>query len=139
MTADHHRIRPAIRQRARELRQPQTPAEERLWAHLRNRQLAGLKFRRQHAIGRFIVDFYFPERRLVVEVDGDSHADQAEYDQARTEWLSDQGYHVIRFTNREVERQTQAVLEAIERECHAHRSDLLLDSAGGDLSGRDSP
>ncbi len=117
MTEKHHHTYPPILARARELRQPQTPAEAKLWAHLRNRQLDGFKFRRQHPIGRFIVDFYCAACRLVIEIDGDSHAEQIEYDQARTEWLNDLGYQVIRFTNREVFRRLEAVLEAILETC----------------------
>jgi very-short-patch-repair endonuclease len=117
LTEKRHRVYLPILERARELRQPQTPAEQRLWARLRDRQLGGLKFRRQHPIDRFIVDFYCAECQLVVEVDGDSHAGQVEYDQARTEWLNDQGYSVIRFSNQEVCGQVEAVLEAIWAEC----------------------
>jgi len=111
------RIHPAIRQRARKLRQPQTPAESRLWQRLRRRQLSGLYFRRQHPIGNFIVDFYCARSRLVVEVDGDVHSMQEEYDAARTEWLEEHGYRVIRFTNAEVLRQLDAVLESILAVC----------------------
>ncbi len=84
----HHRHRPQIFTRARELRQPQTPAERKLWSRLRNQRLGGFKFRRQHPIDRFIVDFYCATCHLVVEVDGDSHTEQAEYDAARTAWLN---------------------------------------------------
>ncbi|MBN1579453.1 MAG: endonuclease domain-containing protein [Anaerolineae bacterium] len=108
---------PAIRARARQLRQPQTPAERVLWQRLRNRQLGGYKFRRQHPIGRFIVDFYCAECHLAVEIDGDSHLDQVEYDAERTARLEARGYHVIRFTNREVHQQTDSVLEAIFQVC----------------------
>ena len=107
----------AIQERARELRRQQTPAEARLWAHLRGKQLHGLKFRRQHPLGRFIVDFYCPSRTLAVELDGHSHAEQEDYDRARTEWLESQGNRVIRFTNREVQESLPAVLEAIEEAC----------------------
>ena len=117
MPDKRHRVHPSIRARARELRQPQTPAEQRLWSRLRNRQLGGIKFRRQHPIDRFIVDFYCAACRLVIEIDGDSHADQVEYDQARTEWLEARGYRVIRFTNRDVQARLDAVLEAILKEC----------------------
>ena len=116
-----HRIYPPVLERARELRQPQTPAEQRLWARLRDRQLGGLKFRRQHPIGRFIADFCCPDRQLVVEVDGDSHAEQVEYDQARTAWLGEQGYSVIRFSNQEVQHQMEAVLDAILAACQKPR------------------
>jgi very-short-patch-repair endonuclease len=103
--------------RARELRQPQTPAEERLWRLLRDRRLSGYKFRRQHPIGGFIVDFYCAACHLVVEVDGDSHVVQAEYDRARTDWLVDKGHTVVRFTNHEVHEAPEAVLETIVEYC----------------------
>jgi very-short-patch-repair endonuclease len=112
-----HRIHPVIRQRARELRQPQTPAEAKLWQHLRRRQLKGFYFRRQHPIDHFIVDFYCARARLVVEVDGDVHAMQEEYDAARTAWLETQGYRVIRFTNSEVFGELDAVLERVLMVC----------------------
>jgi very-short-patch-repair endonuclease len=112
-----HRIHPATLKRARALRRPQTPAEQKLWAHLRGKQLCGLKFRRQQPVGRFIVDFYCARHRLIVEIDGDVHAYQVESDQARTEWLEQKGYRVIRFTNIQVLNQTDAVLEEIVRNC----------------------
>lgn len=116
MTHKQDRIPPAIRTRARELRRPQTPAERVLWARLRNRQI-GPKFRRQHPIGRFIVDFYCAEAGLAIEIDGDSHVEQAEYDAERTAWLAEQGCRVIRFTNRQIHQQIDAVLEAILNAC----------------------
>ncbi|MGB9594050.1 MAG: endonuclease domain-containing protein, partial [Anaerolineae bacterium] len=70
------RTDPVILARARGLRRPQTPAEGLLWTRLRNRQLGGFKFRRQHPIGRAIVDFYCERCRLGIEIDGDSHAEQ---------------------------------------------------------------
>ena len=116
----HHRrwrTTAAIQERAQQLRQEQTPAEQQLWARLRHKQLYGLKFRRQHPIGRFIVDFCCLSHALVIEVDGDSHSAQEAYDQERTAWLEDRGYRVIRFTNRQVERQIDAVLDEIARVC----------------------
>jgi len=113
VTKNQHRIYPPILANARELRQPQTPIESKLWAYLRNKQLGGFKFRRQHPIDRFIVDFYCAACRLVIEIDGDSHAEQVEYDLARTAWLNEQGYRVIRFNNRDVQHHIEAVLEAI--------------------------
>jgi very-short-patch-repair endonuclease len=112
-----HRLYPPLLNAARELRQPQTPPETKLWSRLRDRQLDGLKIRRQHPIDRFIIDFYCAEAKLCIEIDGDSHADQIEYDQARTEYLNERGYTVIRFTNREVWQQLDAVLQAIADEC----------------------
>jgi very-short-patch-repair endonuclease len=118
MTSEkRHKLNPVLRQRARELRQPLTEAEQRLWYHLRRKQLDGYYFRRQHPIGRFIVDFYCAQVRLVIEVDGDVHTGQPDYDKARTEWLEDRNYHVIRFTNREVLTETTAVLGRILEVC----------------------
>ena len=88
-----------IQARAKELRFNQTAAERLLWNHLRNRQVNNLKFRRQHPFGPFIVDFYCAEAKLILEIDGDTHLDQVEYDQKRTSWLEEQGSRVIRFTN----------------------------------------
>ena len=87
MPEKRHRFPPELLHRSRELRQPLTPAERKLWTMLRNRNLAGYKFRRQHLIGHFIVDFYCAQVRLVVEIDGDIHSRQVEYDAARTAWF----------------------------------------------------
>jgi len=110
---------PVILARARELRRPMTPHEAKLWQHLRRKQLGGLKFRRQHPMYRFILDFFCPQRRLVIEIDGDTHADPAQqaYDQARTQWLEAHGLRVIRFTNRQVETNLDGVLQEIARHC----------------------
>lgn len=107
------RIHPLIRQRARSLRQPQTPAEQTLWAFLRNAQLEGYKFRRQRPIGSYIVDFYCARRKLIVEVDGDSHAQQVDYDNERSAWLESRGYRVIRFQNSDIRMNLNAVLQSI--------------------------
>jgi very-short-patch-repair endonuclease len=108
--------------RARELRRNTTKAEERLWRQLRSRNIEGLKFRRQHPVGSFIVDFYCPQSKLIIEVDGGSHADQQEYDQQRTEWLQARGYRVIRFTNDDVKEALDGVIERILEECLVNRS-----------------
>ena len=100
--------------RARELRKQMTPAEKHLWHYLRNAQLDGAHFRKQHAVGTYIVDFFCAKSKLVVEVDGDSHAEQVAYDAERTRWLNEEKrYRVIRFTNREVLRNIEGVLEVI--------------------------
>ena len=104
-----------IRDRARELRRDMTPVEGRLWQHLRDKQLAGLRFRRQHPVDRFILDFYCPQHKLAVEVDGDIHASQVECDQVRTQWLEARGYRMVRFTNRQIEKELPEVLEEILR------------------------
>jgi len=112
-----HRIHPTIRQFARELRQPQTLAEATLWRHLRNRNLK-YKFRRQHPIDFFIIDFYCAEAKLLIEIDGESHLEkeQQEYDQARTEYLEALKYKVIRFTNNDVRYNIHAVATMIMEE-----------------------
>ncbi|MBA3486686.1 MAG: endonuclease domain-containing protein [Lysobacter sp.] len=89
-----------------------TDAERTLWRHLRNRELTGFKFRRQHPVGRYIVDFICLELGLVVELDGGQHADSP-LDAVRTSTLQQQGYLVLRFWNNEVLIQTDAVLAAI--------------------------
>ncbi len=104
-----------IQVRARQLRREQTPAEARLWRELRGQQVEGLNFRRQHPMGSYVLDFYCPAARLVIEVDGDTHADRKGYDAERTEWLQERGYQVIRFSNREVCENLEAVVEEIER------------------------
>ena len=88
----------------RALRQRSTPAEEVLWESLRDRRLEGLKFRRQHGFGPFVLDFSCAAHSLVIELDGAIHDDQAEQDAYRTEYLAQYGYRVIRFRNEEVLR-----------------------------------
>ena len=98
---------------ARQLRQNLTPAEKMVWDALKSRQLNGLKFRSQHPIESFVVDFYCPQHRLVVKLDGAVHDQQGEYDAARTEKLNHLGYRVIRFDNRDVMSDLSRVLQQI--------------------------
>jgi len=90
-----------------------TDAERLLWQHLRNRQLGMYKFRRQHPVGPYIVDFVCLEKKLVIEVDGGQHAEQTEPDAKRSDYLKEKGYRVIRFWNNEVLKETEAVLSVI--------------------------
>lgn len=90
-----------------------TNAERHLWKHLRQRQLAGCRFRRQMPIGFYIVDFICLERRLIVEIDGSQHQEQQVYDARRDEWLVEQGFRVLRFWNNEVLSHTEGVLMRI--------------------------
>jgi very-short-patch-repair endonuclease len=99
---------------ARNLRRHTTNAERLLWYFLRARRFAGCKFRRQHPIGPFIVDFACVERSLVVEADGGQHAGSAA-DARRTRWLETEGWRVVRFWNDDIVRRTQDVLEAIRK------------------------
>jgi very-short-patch-repair endonuclease len=101
--------------RRRRLRRNSTDAELALWALLRPRELAGFKFRRQHSFGPYIVDFYCPRHRLVLELDGGQHyAPKTEaFDAQRTSFLPQLGLRVIRFPNDIVLRESDVVLEAI--------------------------
>jgi very-short-patch-repair endonuclease len=97
---------------ARALRNNSTEAERRLWVLLRDRQLAGFKFRRQHPIGPFVVDFACTKHRLVVEADGGQHVESKE-DERRTASLEQAGWRVIRFWNHEILSNSAGVLQAI--------------------------
>lgn len=108
------RSNPSVQQKAKELRRPMTPAEEALWAVLRRNGVADLHFRRQHAIGRFILDFYCASKRLAIEVDGPVHDEQRDYDEARTEVLQRLNIRVLRFRNEEVLSNLSSVVRRIE-------------------------
>ncbi len=101
--------RPAATAAARRLRRDATVPERILWSVLRGRRLGGLKFRRQHPVGPFVVDFYCHAAAMVVEVDGRSHED-------RTEYLQQQGLRVFRVTNDDVQDDVEAVARGIARE-----------------------
>lgn len=105
---DPLRRTPPARKRAlaRQLRREPTPAERHTWSLLRNRQLLGLKFRRQHVLHGFIADFFCAELKLILELDGERHNEvtQAGYDTARTAWLRAAGYRVLRIPNKNVTR-----------------------------------
>jgi very-short-patch-repair endonuclease len=108
-------IPPDILFNARELRATQTDAENLLWLLLRNRRFCGFKFRRQHPVSRFILDFYCHEASLAIELDGGGHADkeQVEYDTERTKELEGAGIMVLRFWNSDVFKNIESVLESI--------------------------
>ncbi len=106
------------RESRRELRKNTTLAERRLWGCIKNKSLLGLTFRRQHGIGAFIVDFYIPKVKLVIEIDGDSHfhADAREYDARRTLFLKKFGITVMRFTNVDIDESLDGVYTRIVQE-----------------------
>ncbi len=87
-----------------------------LWKSLSNRKLIGQKFRRQHPIGPFIVDFCCVQSKLIIEVDGEVHIFQKDYDQEREQYLIDEGYHVIRFSNNHVLEDIPSVLNEIKNQ-----------------------
>jgi very-short-patch-repair endonuclease len=103
-----------VNRRARQLRQHSTDAERRMWSALRDRRLLRYKFRRQHPIGPYVVDFACIRRQIVIELDGGQHAESTE-NVGRTAWLQSQGWRVIRFWNNDVLSNTSGVTETILR------------------------
>jgi len=103
-----------LHDRARAMRKAPTPAERRLWQRLRNRQLAGLKFRRQVPLGPYIADFACKGPAVIIECDGGQHAENS-YDANRDAWFAEEGYRVFRFWNGEILDNLEGVLETILR------------------------
>jgi very-short-patch-repair endonuclease len=102
----------------KELRKRQTDAEGWLWHRLRNRQIEGFKFRRQHRIGHYVVDIMCLEKKLIIEIDGGQHNEvlnQAR-DRMRTNWLEKEGYQLLRFWDNEVLTNIEGVLKLIRQE-----------------------
>ena len=115
-TGSREVFRQTLVSRAREMRKEMPVAEASLWNRLRGDQL-GVRFRRQHRVGSYIADFFAHAVKLVVEVDGDSHAERQEYDEKRTHWMNEQGLTVIRFTNEDVLKNLDAVVQSIADRC----------------------
>ena len=97
----------------RKLRREQTETERKLWSLLRSRRLEKYKFGRQHTIGPYIADFCCLERKMIIELDGDQHAEQVARDEKRTAFLESKGYSVLRFWDNQVFKETDAVMEMI--------------------------
>ena len=116
-----------LKRLARRLRRDMTDAEHRLWFHLRRKQLDGVPCYRQKPIGPYIVDFYLPAVRLVIEVDGSQHATEpgTAVDRVRTAYLESVGLKVVRFDNRQVLLEMEAVLEAIWNELNCRRREQI--------------
>jgi very-short-patch-repair endonuclease len=112
-----HRRLALVRRRA--LRRRETDAERALWWLLRDRRVSGLKFRRQHSVGRYVVDFFCLECGVAVELDGGQHFTEEgrAYDQKRTEYLQARGVRVVRFSNREVFEEMEGVVAGIRQAC----------------------
>lgn len=98
----HSKVPPHLRRNARRMRHDMTEAELKLWNELRVHRLMGLGFRRQMPIGRYIADFACPEHEIIIEVDGSQHAEEIASDHARTRYLEQQGWQVVRFWNDDV-------------------------------------
>lgn len=103
---------PILLARARSMRSEMTQPERELWIALRGKRFNGIKFARQVVVGRYIADFIARSHNLIIEVDGDTHTDEAR-DATRTEWLEQQGYRVVRFTNADVMTNLDGVLQMI--------------------------
>jgi len=108
---------PKLKDRARELRKNMTEAERQLWKYIRRKQIQGKQFLRQRPIGQYIVDFYCPEAKLVIEVDGGQHftAEDQESDQSRDAFLNGLDLRILRFNNNEVLTNIEGVVNEIER------------------------
>jgi len=97
----------------KELRRNSTPEEIIIWGSIRNKKL-GPKFYRQHSIGPYIVDFYCAEKRLIIEIDGEHHTQNHEYDSARNEYLENLGFKIVRFWNSEIRKNLDGILRKIQ-------------------------
>ncbi len=109
----HRRTTPKVFAYAQKLRHNLTPAEQKLWTALRNDQLH-VNFRRQHAIGPYIVDFVCLQKKLIIELDGGQHLEQEQYDTERTQFLQAKGYRVLRFWNNDVLNDLNGVITSIQ-------------------------
>ncbi|MGH9451676.1 MAG: endonuclease domain-containing protein [Terriglobia bacterium] len=129
--------RQPLKQLRKGLRGSLTPAEATLWKGLQRSQLDGKKFRRQHSIGKYIVDFYCPECRLAIELDGQGHFNSiaAEYDELRNEFLNRLNIRVLRFENKAIFENPEAVIGTIRRHL---TTPLPLPESGGE-SGNPAP
>ena len=101
------------KQFARHLRKNMTPEESLLWSRIRKKQIHGHRFRRQHPIGPYIVDFICLDARLVIEIDGGQHNQPTQQEQHRADYLMEQGFQALRFWNYEVRQELQTILEII--------------------------
>ena len=118
----HKRTTPKTFARAKELHRNMTLAEVKLWARLRAHRLEGVHFRNQHAIGKYIVDFCAPRKKLIIELDGGQHLEQELYDKERTAYLESKGYKVLRLWNNDVINDIEGAIRAIiiEMESKSH-------------------
>jgi very-short-patch-repair endonuclease len=106
-----------LKERRKELRNSLTPAEAKLWTMLKDSQLYGKKFRRQHSIGGYVLDFYCPSEKIAIELDGviHTHKDVKEYDYNRTQYLESIGIKVLRFRNKQIFEEPYKVLAELRK------------------------
>ena len=117
--------RSSERDKRRHLRKSETKAEAVIWSKVREKQILGLSFRRQYSVGPYVIDFYCPALKLAVEIDGDSHFQEGVQadDQLREDFISSFGIRFLRFTNEEVYRNLEGVLETITQFALEHQRD----------------
>jgi very-short-patch-repair endonuclease len=136
--AEHYN-KSSMKQRRKMLRNNLSKAEAIMWNYLSRRKMHGYKFRRQHSIDQYVLDFYCPELKLAIEIDGDSHfiSGAEEYDKVRQEHIESFGVHFLRFTNMDVceniDGVCQTIWEEIETVHSAHNNEGLKNSFGGSL------
>ena len=117
----------SLKDRRRQLRRQPIPSEAKFWMFLRNRQYRGLKFRRQHSIGGYILDYFCPALRLAIEIDGDSHLKPGRdiYDERRQRWIERQGVTIVRFLSSDVINNFEGVIERLD-EVIKQKPDFVL-------------
>ncbi len=108
----HRRSTPKSFKQAQSLRHEQTEAESKLWTYIRSHRIENVHFRRQHAMGKYIVDFCAPRQKLIVEVDGSQHLDHEKLDQERSDYLASRGYTILRFWNNDVLNDMNTVIKS---------------------------
>jgi very-short-patch-repair endonuclease len=108
------RANPKSYELARQLRKVSMPAEKKLWLALRGNKLNGVNFRRQHALGKYIIDFVSVKKKLAIELDGSQHLQQSDYDIQRSAYLESLGYKVMCFWNNQVMNDIEAVIHSID-------------------------
>jgi very-short-patch-repair endonuclease len=108
--------KPSVKGRRKQLRRSMPEAEVIVWSQLKNKQISGIKFRRQYSIGRYVVDFYCAKKKLAIEIDGESHymLNAPERDEERQQWIEQFGIRFLRFTNDDVRKNLYGILDAIE-------------------------
>jgi very-short-patch-repair endonuclease len=104
----------SLKTHAKDLRNNSTPAERQLWVYLREKQLNGIKFRRQHVLAPYILDFYCSSKKLAIEIDGGTHIGHEKYDRIREDFLKVRGITIIRFSNTEIKQNLSFVIDKIK-------------------------
>ena len=126
-----------LKSRRQELRKSMPPAEVILWQRIRGKQLLDCKFRRQHSVGPYVLDFYCPQLRLAIELDGDSHFREGapQKDRDRDVYIRSFGIRVLRFLNTDVYDNVDGLLEVVVREIRQRKDELRAEKDGTEMDG----